>query len=234
MGIIIINLLNPGLPVAHAGLSHVLDMKTGLCSYGSPEQVLLSSGITQLARKYGLACGCNVHISDSNCCDFQRGYEAAAGASFALAAGAEMLSIYGYGPVGVVGSGVGLSLEQMLIDDEGLSYLSRIRKGFEVNRDTLALDIIKETGIGGTFLSSKHTLDNFKKEQWEWDLFLRQNYNGWNRDDSPDMLQRARKKLDDLLDKDFPPEPVLDDKIMKELEKIEKEAIRTLHKGGMP
>jgi len=231
MGVTIIYLLDPQLPVAHAGLSHVLDMRTGLCSYGSPEQVLLSAGITQLARRYGMACGCNVHISDSNCCDFQRGYEAAAGASFALAAGAEMLSIYGYGPVGVVGSGVGLSLEQMLIDNEGLSYLSRIRKGFEVNRNTLALDIIKETGIGGTFLSHKHTFDNFRDEHWQWDLFLRQNYPGWNRDGSQDILARAKRKLDKMLEKDFPPRPVIDDEMVKELKKIEDEAVRVLQEG---
>ena len=228
MGVVIIHLLNPEQPVAHAGLSHLLDMRTGLCSYGSPEQILLSVGITQMAKKYGIACGCNVHISDSNCCDFQRGYEAAAGAFFALAAGAEMLSIYGYGPMGAVGSGVGLSLEQMLIDDEGLSYLSRIRKGFEVNENTLAFDIVKKVGIGGTFLPEEHTLKNFRKEHWEWDLFLRQNYSNWNRDGSRDILYRAKKKLDRILEKEFPPEPLLDDKIVKELKALEDEAIMKL------
>ena len=203
-------------------------MKTGLCSYGSPEQTLLSIGITQLARKYGLACCCNVHISDSNCCDFQRGYEAAVSASFALAAGAEMLSVYGYGPVGAVGSGVGLSLEQMLVDDEGLSYLSRIRKGFEVDENTLAFDIIKNVGIGGTFLSEEHTLKNFRKEHWEWDLFLRQNYPSWKKEGSKSILNRAREKLDKILLNEFPPEPVLDNNKIKQLKTLEEEAIRKL------
>jgi trimethylamine:corrinoid methyltransferase-like protein len=228
MGAVIIYLLNPEQPVVHAGLSHLLDMKTGLCSYGSPEQTLLSVGITQLAKKYGLACCCNVHISDSNCCDFQRGYEAAAGASFAIAAGAEMLSIYGYGPVGAVGSGVGLSLEQMLVDNEGLSYLSRIRKGFEVDENSLAFDIIKNVGIGGTFLPEEHTLKNFKKEHWEWDLFLRQNYPNWKMEGSRDILDRAREKLEKILLKEFPPEPVLDNTKVKELKTLEDEAIRRL------
>ena len=175
-----------------------------------------------------MASCCNVHISDSNCLDFQRGYEAAASASFALAAGAEMLSIYGYGPVGVVGSGVGLSLEQMIVDDEGLSYLSRIRKGFEVNENTLAFDVLKKVGIGGTFLPEQHTLENFRKEQWEWDLFLRQNYPGWNNEGSRDILYRAKEKLTKILEDGFPPQPVIDKKKAADLKKLEEEAVKKI------
>ena len=230
MGMVIIHLLNPEQPVVHAGLSHILDMKTGICSYGSPEQTLLTVGITQLARKYEVPACCNVHLSDSNCCDFQRGYEAAVSASFAIAAGAEMLNIYGYGPGGIVGSGVGISLEQMIIDDEGFSYLSRIRKGFEVNENTLAFDIINKVGIGGTFLSEDHTFNNFKREHWEWDLFLRQNYPKWSNEGSKNILHRAREKLNKILEKEFPPEPVLEDKKVEELKALEKEAILKLSK----
>ncbi|MCL4378604.1 MAG: trimethylamine methyltransferase family protein [Actinobacteria bacterium] len=228
MGIVILHLLNPKQPVVHASVCHILDMKTGICSYGSPEQTLLSSGVTQLARRYGLSCCCNIHISDSNCCDFQRGYEAAASAAFSIAAGAEMLSLYGYGPVGVVGSGVGLSLEQMLIDDEGLSYLSRIRKGFEVNSHTLAFDVIKKVGIGGNFIQEEHTFNNFKKEQWNWELFLRQNYVNWQAEGSKDILVRAKQKLDKILTENYPPEPVIDSNKIKILNEIEREAIKNL------
>ena len=199
MGVVIIHLLNPEQPVAHAGLSHLLDMRTGLCSYGSPEQILLSVGITQMAKKYGIACGCNVHISDSNCCDFQRGYEAAAGASFALAAGAEMLSIYGYGPMGAVGSGVGLSLEQMLVDDEGLSYLSRIRKGFEVNENTLALNVIKEVGYKSNYITHPHTLQNYKNEQEIFDIFDRDFGQSWENKGSKSILDNAHDKVNKIL-----------------------------------
>jgi trimethylamine--corrinoid protein Co-methyltransferase len=230
MGMVIIYLLNPEQPIVHAGLLHLLDMRTGICSYGSPEQTLLTVGITQLAKKYGIPSCCNVHISDSNCCDFQRGYEAAASASFAIAAGAEMLNVYGYGPGGVVGSGVGLSLEQMIIDNEGFSYLSRIRKGFEVNKNTLAFDVINKVGIGGTFLSEEHTLDNFRNEHWEWDLFLRQNYPKWSNEGAKDILHRAREKLNKILEKEFPPKPVVENNKVESLKDLEKEAISKLSK----
>ncbi len=203
-------------------------MKTGICSYGSPEQTLLSVGIVQLARKYNLVRCCNIHISDSNCCDFQRGYEAVASAAFGIAAGAEMLSIYGYGPAGVVGSGVGLSLEQMLIDNESLSYLSRIRKGFEVNKNSLAFDTLKKIGIGGNFISEQHTMKNFRNEQWDWDLFLRQNYHTWHSEGSKDILTRARGKLNKIMADIFPPEPVIDSNKIRILEEIEKESLKKL------
>ena len=39
---------------------------------------------------------------------------------------------------------------------------SRILNGIEVNKDTLAYDVINSAGIGGNFLASHHTASNFK------------------------------------------------------------------------
>lgn len=36
--------------------------------------------------------------------------------------------------------------------------MDRIPRGFDVDKNSLALDVIKEIGIGGTFLSHKHTV----------------------------------------------------------------------------
>jgi len=64
-----------------------------------------------------------------------------------------------------MGTNPGLSsLEGIVLDNECFRYMTRILNGIEVNKDTLAYDVIKSEGIGGNFLASHHTADNFKKE----------------------------------------------------------------------
>ena len=44
-------------------------------------------------------------------------------------------------------------LEQVLIDAEIASMLRRVRRGIEVNEDTIAIDAIKRVGVKGEFFN---------------------------------------------------------------------------------
>ncbi|MCL5987142.1 MAG: trimethylamine methyltransferase family protein [Actinobacteria bacterium] len=225
-GMVLIYLLNPRQPVVYSGTAILLDLKIGLASYGSPEQAIMSMAFAQMARRYNMVACCLVHLSDSNLPDFQRGYEAAATLSFALSTGAEVIGIYGYGSIGVVGSGVGLSLHQEIMDNEGLSYMSRILRGVEATEDTLAFDLIKEVGIGGNFICTDHTYNNMRKEQWSWDLFSRQSYSRWSESGKSDILKRSDDRLKEILTANYPPQPVVDEKKINQLEEIVNRAIK--------
>ena len=83
-------------------------------------------------------------------------------------------------------------------------------------------------GIGGNFLEEEHTLKNFRDEQWNWDLFSRQNYISWQKEDKKDILCRAKEKLEKIISENYPPGPVLEDSVAGTLDEIEKEAISNL------
>ncbi len=219
-GLTLIYLLNPRQPVIYSCHTHALDLSRGTIQYGSPEQALLACAAAQLAQKYGLAVCGNVMLADSNTADYQAGFEAGATAAYALAAGWDMLGFLGFGTIGVVGAGVGHSLEMMIIQDEALSYLKRMLASFEVTDDTLALDIIRDAGIGGNFLALPHTAEHMRRELWRsGGIFPRLDFQTWADAGAKETLDRAAGRLDEIL-RDFPPEPVLEPEKVEQIRAI--------------
>jgi len=225
-GLVMIYVCNPEQPAIYSCLSHTLDLRTGVIQYGAPEQALLAVAGTQMAKRYGLAVCGNVNLSDANLPDYMYGFQAGTTAAYALAAGWEMIGFMGFGSTGSIGNGVGLSLEQTILVDEALKYLSRILRGIEVNEQTLALDLIKKVGIGGNFLGEEHTVRHMRNELWRGDgIFDLFDYETWSK--KPESsLDRAHRKLLSILKEGYPPEPVLDESKMKALGQIADEAVR--------
>jgi len=214
MGAILVNLLNREQPLSYGGIPHVFDLRTGLCSFGSPEQALLSMAIIQVARSYGFACGVNVGLTDSHMPDFQGGFEKGMTAALGVAAGAE-----GIGMQGLVDTR-GVSLEQLIIDNEWIDDLNRVFRGFEVNEETLALDTIIEVGIGGSFMGQRHTVEHGRDEQWVPEIFNRDYWPRWLNLGGKDTCAKAHEKVESLLKDNYPPQPVLDKDLMKDLDNI--------------
>jgi len=235
-GLTLIYLLNPRQAVIYSCHAHALDLSRGAIQYGAPEQALLASAASQLAQKYGLAVCGNVMLTDSNMADYQAGFEAGATAAYALAAGWDMLGFLGFGTIGVVGSGVGHSLEMMIIQDEALSYLKRMLASFEVNDETLALDVIREAGIGGNFLAQPHTVKHMRRELWRsGGIFPRLDYQAWADAGAESTLDRAAARLDEIL-RNYPPEPVLDPhkaKLLQEIREQVEEDVQILLKNDI-
>lgn len=224
-GLTLVYLLNPKQPVIYSCHAHALDLSRGAIQYGAPEQALLAIGATQLAHKYGLAVCGNVMLTDSNMADYQAGFEAGTTAAYALAAGWDMLGFLGFGTIGVVGAGVGHSLEMTIIQDEALSYLKRMLASFKVNDETLALDVIREVGIGGNFLAQTHTAKHMRRELWRSKgIFTRLDYQAWADAGATSSLDRAAARLDEIL-QDYPPEPALDPHQVRLLQEIKERAV---------
>jgi len=70
-------------------------------------------------------------------------------------AGANM--IYG---AGMLELGQTFSLEQLVIDNEIINMERRAMEGIPVNDETLAVDVIKEIGVGKDFIGHPTTMNN--------------------------------------------------------------------------
>lgn len=209
-GLTMIYLCNSKQPVIYSAHCHSLDLMRMSIQYGAPEQALLAVGATQLARYYGLAICGNVMLSDSNLLDYMAGFEEAATATYALAAGWDMLGFMGFGTIGVVGNGVGHSLEKVIVQDEALDYMKRMIKSFDVNEETLAYDVIKKVGIGGNFSSEEHTVKHMRDEVWRSKgMFMNYDYEKWSKEGAQSIAERAHVRLNEILNKYLPLEPVL-------------------------
>ncbi len=231
-GLTLTYLLNPRQPVIYSCHAHALDLSRGAIQYGAPEQALLACAASQLAQSYGLAVCGNVMLTDSNMADYQAGFEAGATAAYALAAGWDMLGFLGFGTIGVVGAGVGQSLEMMIIQDEALAYLKRLLASFEVSDDTLALDVIRDVGIGGNLMAHPHTAKFMRRELWQsGGLFPRLDYQTWADAGAESTLDRAAARLDEIL-LNYPPEPVLQPQKAELLREIRDQAVEQARKSN--
>ena len=68
------------------------------------------------------------------------------------------------GVSGLLNSAMIASYEQIIIDNEICNMVNRGLSGIVVNEETLALDLIEEVGPGGEYITTDHTLQNFRKE----------------------------------------------------------------------
>lgn len=216
-GITISQLLSPGLPITYWGIPHIMDPATGNISFGSPEQGLMAVAIIQIAKWYGFPVGVNVGLTDSKLTDSQNGLERGMTLLLGALAGADI-----FGHMGIVGADQGASLAELIINNEMISYLKRIMKGFEVNKETIAFEVIRRVGVGGHFLEDEHTLKYFRKEVWFPSLFDRNNWELWKGKGGNSILERAVKKKEEILN-EHKIEP-LDQDIANRIDEIVKEA----------
>jgi trimethylamine--corrinoid protein Co-methyltransferase len=212
-GITMAQILGPGCPVSYGGIPHIMDMRTTMISFGSPEQALMAVAMTQVAGYYGLPVYINVGMGDSKRVDVQSGLERGMTLLMGALAGADT-----FGHMGICGSDQGASLEQLIIDNEMATYVKRILRGFTVNEETLALEVIKSVGIGGNFLAEDHTLAHFRNEVWFPESFDRRGWNDWWANGARSMLDWARRRKETILAR-HRPEP-LDPALAAELDRI--------------
>ncbi len=112
------------------------------------------------------------------------------------------------------------STAQLVLGNDIIGMVKRFVRGIDVNKETIAREVIAAVGPGGNFLQQEHTLKNFKHELWRSTVFTRQPYDTWlkkgSRDTNANIADRIKKIIDNH--KVLP----LSDKIILSLEFIKK------------
>jgi trimethylamine:corrinoid methyltransferase-like protein len=121
--------------------------------------------------------------------------------------------------------GMTFDFAQFVIDNEIFKMIRKVIDGISVTDANMAVDIIKEVGPGGEFLTQQHTFDNFKKEQSHSKLFDRSMRETWVIDGETNLTERAYAEANNILN-NFTPLPLPEDivqKIHSIVEEAEKE-----------
>lgn len=220
-GICVTQLIRPGTPVCFGGICHAFDMRTTQMIFAGPEQALLSVAMTEMGKHYALPVYVNAGLTDSKTVDAQAGMEIAATLLTGALAGADI-----FGHMGIAGVDQAASLDMLIWQHEVIEYVERVMRSFEVNQETLALDLIDQVGPGGTFIDQPHTAEHFREELWMPQLLDRDYWQQWDSAGRPDAAERARRRLDELL-ADYVPQP-LDEDVECEFRRILADARRRL------
>ncbi|MHB8962037.1 MAG: trimethylamine methyltransferase family protein [Saccharofermentanales bacterium] len=207
----------------YGSYNHVMDMRSMICSFGSPSQALLGVAAAEMSKFYGFWAASNSGLTDSFLPDYQCGIEKATTAIFSLLAGTRST-----GAMGIVGADQGISLEQLVLDNEFISSYNYIMEGFEVSEETLAFDLIRQVGIGGNYLSEEHTVEHMADSYFPSSIFLRNNYDTWLGSGKKSAFDLAHEFVEETTAGYMDMDPVVTPSVFDELTRIRNEAFSEL------
>ena len=212
-GIVLTQLVREGAPVIFAGSSSAAAMRFGTLSIGAPEMAVNTAATAQMGRFYNLPVRGGGALTDSKTVDSQAAYESMMSMMMATLSGIHFV----LHSTGILEGYITASYEKFMIDSEICGMCKRIKRGEEITSEKLALDVIREVGPGGEYLTHMHTFTHFRRELYAPLMEERDNFFNWSQKGGLTMEQRANAKYKELLEKYI--EPPMDANIRKELDR---------------
>jgi trimethylamine--corrinoid protein Co-methyltransferase len=111
----------------------------------------------------------------------------------------------------------------LYLDNEVAEYVKRIVRGFEVDSEKIAEDIVHKVGPGGNFLAEEHTVRHFRQEMWiPGPAWTRQSWDGWQAEGKKSMGDRIKEQISEILANHQP--DALHEDMSREIDRIVKRA----------
>ena len=223
-GIVLTQIVRPGVPVMYGGFTSNVDMRSGSPAFGTPEYTKAAQASGQLARHIGVPFRSS-NVTAANEVDFQAAYESQMAIWGALMGGAHLLNH----AAGWMHGGLTASFEKLILDAEMLQMMDAYFEPMIVDEATLALDAIREVGPAGHFFGAAHTMSRYETAFYaplvsNWD-----NHGTWVERGSVTARDRANTIWKQML-ADYE-EPTLDIAIRDELDDYVE---RRKAEGGSP
>jgi trimethylamine--corrinoid protein Co-methyltransferase len=206
-------LRKPGCPVSLSANMSVMDMSSGLSTFGAPTKSISLCAHAEVARSFGLPTWGLAGATDSKLIDAQAGVEATFHIMAQALAGVNLIHDVGY-----TDSAMTCSPQQLVFGNEVIGLVKHFLKGFVVNRETLAREVIEAVGAGGQYLTQDHTIKHFREQIWFSRLMNRQTRPQWEESGKKDMADRVAEQAVNILENHRPDK--LDDKISNALNDI--------------
>jgi trimethylamine--corrinoid protein Co-methyltransferase len=210
-GVTLTQLVRPGAPVIVGGTSGILDMRTGALSMGAPEVARISSATIQMAKFYNLPARSGCAVTDAHFPNAQSGFEAALNLYVALQNGSNFI----LHAAGVLGAYNAMSFEKFIIDEEICSQILESLRPVQITDESIDLELIKEVGIGGNYLTHPKTYEQCRTAFYLSSLVNRNGFSGWQEDGAKHTNDRAAEILNERLSEYVKPD--IDPQLEKDL-----------------
>ena len=104
-----------------------------------------------------------------------------------------------------------------ILQNEFLDMVLKVVQGIKVSEANIAMDVIRDVGPAGEFITHEHTYNNFKRLSHPT-LMNRDTRENWEAAGSQDIVDVAYEKSLDILE-NYKPKP-RPEKVQKELDRI--------------
>ncbi len=156
-GIILTQIVRPGVPVMYGGFTSNVDMRTGSPAFGTPEYVKAAWASGQLARHVGVPFRSS-NVTAANAVDAQAAWESQMALWGAVMGGASLVEH----AAGWMHGGLTASFEKLVIDAEMLGMMAAVLEPLAVDAESLAVEAIRGVGPAGHFFGAGHTMDRYE------------------------------------------------------------------------
>ena len=225
-GVTIHQLVEPGAPIVWGGSPAAFDMRTGTPPMGAIETMMIDCAYAEVGKYLGLPTHAYLGMSDAKVVDAQCGFESGIGAILGALAGINMIS----GP-GMLDFESCFSLEKLVIDAEIVGMAKRLVTGMVERETPLALEIIRQVGHAGHFLSMPHTRRWFREELFIPSPVVDRDFRrNWEAQGSLDAAERAHRRVEERIAAYEPQELA----VVRELEAITLQAARAAGMDRLP
>ena len=203
--LLLMQMTKEGTPTIYATLGTVADMRSGAYTSGAIECGMLHMAFAQMARFYNVPAGGYVGLTNAKLNDAQSGYETGMSGIAGLLGGMDMFNIGG-----LIDALKTFDFGKAVIDDEIAQMMKRMKRGVSFNDDDLGIDLIKQIGPGGSFITAKHTTSRMKTEAVMTKIADRDARSIWEKKGATDTHAKAMAKAKDIMTKNtaslIPPE----------------------------
>ncbi|MEG0496069.1 MAG: trimethylamine methyltransferase family protein [Eubacterium sp.] len=193
-GMVLSQLVHPGLPVVYGNTSASTNLREIQLSIGAPETALISYCVAGLADLYNIPFRTGGGLSDAKDFDAQAGAESDMMIHATLDAGPDLI-LHACGIMGSFNIG---SFEKFLFDEDLYRMHKRLLNGVNVTDKTICYDMIEKVGPRGNYLQGR-TPKMFKQEFFSPKYFNKEDPNQWqtngNKPIYADLKEAVQKRL---------------------------------------
>jgi len=185
----------PGTPLIVGNASGSFDFSSGAFLEGSPEMVLQTAALGEMARFYGLPntqAGC---LSDAKTPGPQAVLEKLLTTLPLVLSGVDVVQ-----GIGALECSQVLMLEQIVVDHEIARLCQRLWEGVDFSEEKNFYRDIVEAGPGGNFLMADNTVRACRGEEFLRSALLDRNtFEGWVELGRPDLYTQAKERVRQIL-----------------------------------
>jgi trimethylamine--corrinoid protein Co-methyltransferase len=194
-GICLAQLMNPGTPLVYGLAGSPTDMYTGGYISSTPEDVQHVAIAGAMGRYYNMPCRSQGALTDSFGLDYQAGMESTVMMTAAALSRVHVI----LHACGTCGSLLAMSFEKFIADEDLCGAVKKLMQPIKMTDDDFALDLIKEVGDSGNYLTEVHTLNRCRDAFFIPDLISRVRHDEWFEIPSQEFGARAKNLFEKRL-----------------------------------
>lgn len=187
---------------------------------GAPEVARIASATIQMAKFYNLPARSGGAVTDAHFPNAQAGFESALNLYVAFQNGSNFILHAG----GILGSFNAMSFEKFIIDEELCSQILESLKPVTITDESIDLELIKDVGIGGNYLTHPKTYEQCRTAFYLSNLVNRKGFDGWLEDGAKHIDNRATEILNERMSQYVKPDidPHLEKDLLSFIQKRKK------------